>query len=188
MISTTALRALSTFAIAIFVGGCGGNTDDSGGAGGASSSSGGSRAAAPANPPPASSSPAPTYRAWAQSGAIEHLLVVKADFANDTCIRVHLVAPFGPATERFTKVSVPPDWNIQNLARTSGASTCLTNEWGGPPEEAFAAEGTIHGVGRFPDSYYPCVIDVDLRLSFASGAEGFSAEALVVEGCHSPKR
>lgn len=117
-----------------------------------------------------------------------HIFAVRADFEKSSCVRVHLVAPFGPATNRYKEVSLPPQWNVQNLTETADINGCLEDEWAGAPQEAIGAEGSISVNAWASNGFVPCLITLEIKLTFPRGTDRFVVEALPVEGCMAPSK
>jgi hypothetical protein len=105
------------------------------------------------------------YVVVAQPGGLDHIFVLRADYTNDTCTRLHLAAP----TMGSFPISTPPPWGVVDIAATNSSVQCLDVQVPplGTPVAASAASGSVDFVGGM---IYPCELSLDVTLVFDGSA------------------
>lgn len=141
---------------------------------------------APALPPPTPPSPgkppaAPAkYTASAFAGGLDHVFVTKADYASDTCIRIHLRRP-SESAPRFASISTPDEWGVSIASKSKGASACAPQSGAAMPTPATAGKGVI--TWSDGGTYLPCAVDLSVGLDFGGSIETLYAKNVPVAGC-----
>lgn len=103
------------------------------------------------------------YSADAWFGGLDHVFVRKADFDRNTCLVLHLAAPY----EAGPELSTPQGWGLSAAFISNSAADC-SGETG--PGGALAAK-TVTGAVQFglgDGGYLPCTVDVHATVEFES--------------------
>ena len=121
--------------------------------------------------------------AWA--GGLDHVEILKADFAANTCVHLYLASPEKPRSNvAFAELYTPDTWAVTSGERTNDAANCTAQA---PRTDGIPAVGgkgfiTLEGFG--PNSL-PCRVNVHASVTFENleVAERLDAEGLSVYGC-----
>ncbi len=203
-LTTTMMRGgMGVIAIALITFACGGklsggDLEGSSGSTSTSSSSSGSSGGSTGTVPTGTATPAPpkkpvqpptsgedaVYAAHASPGGYDHLEIYKADFANDRCIKIHLVSPsdLNPSGA-FQYVSLPPQWSVQSSYRSPGAKNCEP----GVPQKTIEVATDGKGSIDWKDDakVFPCKVNVHVSIVFpkSPNIETLDATDVSVDGC-----
>lgn len=98
-----------------------------------------------------------SYRAVAVIGALDRIIIVKADAANDVCALLRLV---NPAPSGSFGINTPAGWGIEFAGVSSGTTDCLTAPI--PQAEELATDGSGSVTFTVPmGSVYPTMVSAD---------------------------
>jgi len=126
------------------------------------------------------------YAAAAWPGGLDHIIIMKANYTDNTCWRIYLDAPI----TGFYSITVPSPWGISSIVPTNDVTDCL--DWQAPQQGQnavpFIGIGSISwqlGSGMF----YPCELNIDASVAFEDPPppniqinETFAAQNVVVVG------
>ena len=136
----------------------------------------------PSRPPPPS---AAGYSVYAWAGDLDHVEILKADTAANTCVHLFLSSPEKPRSNvTFAELYTPDTWAVTRGERTNSAVNCVAQA---PRAEATPATGgkgfiTLEGFG--PNSL-PCRVNIHASVFFENikVTERLDADNLPVTGC-----
>jgi hypothetical protein len=131
------------------------------------------------------------YAAFAVVGALDRIVVRKADYDQDLCGHLVVAWPWEPPG-LFPDVTMPAQWGVESAAVFEGTTDCLVGEHipPGGSEDADTATGYVDFEFITPGTY-PCSLDLDVSMTFAPVAPEpwipneltMAALDLAVEGC-----
>lgn len=143
-------------------------------------------------PPPPTAGPTPTkpppdsgdYSAQAWPGGLDHIDIFKADFATDTCFRIHLATPVDTVAPQFRMVATPAGWGVTIADRSAGAGLCSRDKRGSVQAQATIGQGFV----SWPPTggkVFPCWLDVKMALAFPDGTTATMERSAVdvIGGC-----
>lgn len=108
---------------------------------------------------------ADAYRAVAVIGALDRIVVVKADAANDVCAILRLVSP---APQGNFGITTPTNWGIELAGVSQGTTGCLDSPI--PQTQDYATSGTGSVTFTVPmGQFYPTTISADATIDFDPG-------------------
>jgi hypothetical protein len=127
-----------------------------------------------------------SYAAAAWPGGLDHIIIMRADNTNDTCVRVYIDAPI---TGSYP-ITTPSSWGVSQVDASASASGCLDSQSAmmGAPATTNSASGSIDWQ-LAAGMYYPCTLDIDVALTLQAPPPGgldttemLEAVAIVVDG------
>ncbi|MCA9715934.1 MAG: hypothetical protein H6713_14465 [Myxococcales bacterium] len=129
------------------------------------------------------------YFAFALIGALDRVVIRKADNDAGQCTELRMVYP-GFAQPEFA-VTAPGEWGVESGAIFDTLVDCLSAQpvGGGQGEWATSGAGEVSWPPLMPGDIYPCVLDVDVTLNFdqvmpwAPPSSLLQTQALAVSGC-----
>src|SRR5262249_55046301 len=121
--------------------------------------------------------PAAGYRAFAYSGGLDHLAVMKRDASRDVCVE-GLLAPPPMRTGNPPPPGLPPPGGAPGAFPWKGAASCT------PKDQPASAHTVSMGAGKIAwttQLVLPEAVSIDVALAFESSTLGVS-EQLVASG------
>ena len=126
------------------------------------------------------------YAAFFFAGGLDHVMIHKADFANDRCTTLHIARP--TMGDPIFAITIPDEWGPQSATVTLGTIGCLE---GMPVDPGVAATTGVGAILWPPDPMQLCPqqIDLDLTLEFPQelpwvpAKDALQISNLPVQGC-----
>jgi hypothetical protein len=126
------------------------------------------------------------YAAFFFAGGLDHVMIHKADFANDRCTTLHIARP--TMGDPIFAITIPDEWGPQSATVTMGTAGCLE---GMPVDPGVAATTGVGAILWPPDPMQLCPqqIDLDLTLEFPQdlpwvpAKDALQISNLPVQGC-----
>jgi hypothetical protein len=125
------------------------------------------------------------YRAHLWLGGLDHLVLMKQNLTQDTCVRLYAD---WPGTSNYPDVAMADGWEVSNVEAWPTGDGCLDEQAFHPDAiTATEAHGSIEWMVE-PGMYYPCFLDATVAFAFdpappwLGATANMSAAELEVDG------
>ena len=120
------------------------------------------------------------FAAAAWPGGLDHIIIMRADLTDDTCIRVFVDAP----VMGNIGVSAPSPWGVTNIQASDSSTDCL--DWMSPmagnQAQLTMASGQVLWMLPGGVMLYPCELDVSIDATFSGVSGGLMQNELISAG------